>query len=210
MSTALGMVQRVQRLLRLPPSSSIANDQHAQLILDFINQVQRMLMPKQAVYDALKVYGEFSTTAGTSLYTISISNGREIDTVRALRIAAAGQIEPLSDEQFRGQKRNGQAQGVPQYYRYYQRARSYVVIEVFPVPDGVYAVEAELLFKPPLLVEDAHVPLLDVDTIVAGAVMLARHEQGENMQVEMSVFRESLAADAGTLNESNWRDAEAV
>lgn len=208
----LEMINKIQTLLRLPLSASLA-DQHAKLLLAFINQVQRDFMAEGTTWDQCKLYGSFQTVAGVSLYTVSIADLgpgiEELDTIKELCIA--GMSEPLrmfdSDEDFRAFKRSHQGTtGLPLAYRRYSRTGTAIVVELCPVPDQVYTVEVEALQKPPLLINATDVPLLDPDTIIAGALALAIDDQGQDASVKMEAFRIKLGITSQNEGDSNWGD----
>src|SRR4030067_452310 len=140
--TALEIINEVQIRLRLPKSTTIT-DAHAQLLLSFLNEVQRDYMHESVVWDELKTYGNFNTAAGTSLYTISITNSQEGEIIRALKIGT-------------------------------------------------------------------DVPLLDADTLILGATMLAKKEMGLDAQGDAAGFQAKLGLQSDTQGESNFGDVEAV
>lgn len=205
---ALSMVNRVQRELRLPLSTAIT-DSHAQLILSYLNKVQRKLMTKAAVWDELKVYGDFATAAGTATYTTSSASG-DIDVIRNLQIGNDDPLALRSDGDFREYKRNNTSQAQPVIYRHYARSGGSMVIEVAPVPDAIYTIDTEVLVKPPELVNSTDVPLLDAEIIVLGGIALALDDQGEDNQTELAAFQSALGLHSETEGDSNWGDVEAV
>lgn len=204
---ALELVREVQKRLRLPQSLSL-NDPHAQLILSYINTVQRDLMTEVGVWDALKVYGEFYTEAGEALYTVAVE-GMEIDVIRSLSINGI-ELEKVSDETFRQLKKSGSEQSFPKVFRFYSRTGSSIVVELFPVPNNTYKVNVEALAKPPRLIQETDIPVLDEDAIVAGAVMLAKREQGEDASQEMALFQLKMDMHTDTFLETNFGDVEPV
>jgi hypothetical protein len=145
---ALEMVNKIQRRLRMPLSTGVTAP-HAALILQCVNDAQRNLLPEGCVWDELKVYGGYDTTAGSSLYTIEGSAEREIDVLRDMTIEGVTiPMIQLSDDEFREQQRSIglTTQGQPLYYRIRTRAGGNgVVVEILPVPDAVYTINTEAL-----------------------------------------------------------------
>lgn len=203
--TVLEIIQEVQRRLRMPVSTSLT-DAHSQLILSFINTVQRDFMLENIVWDECKVYGSFDTVAGTPTYSISVS-GQELDVVRNLQIGTNAPIVKYDDDDFREYKRANTGQAQPLVFRIYSKSGGGITVELCPTPDAVYSVDFEALKKPPRLTAQNETPLLDSDTIIAGALMLAR---GEQEGKEPDSFQAKLALQGDTQGESNWGDAEAV
>lgn len=208
--TAMEIIHAVQTQLRLPKSAGMT-DSHAALLLSFANKVQRDFMTEKTVWDALKVYSMFDTDAGTALCTISATGGRELDVIRSLQIGSSP-LSKITDSDFRAMKRGSQsAQGQPRWYRNYSRqSAGSVVVELLPEPDSAYPVSVEMTIKPPYLVQGSDVPLLDSDTIIAGVLMLAREEQGDDFQAAMALFQVKLGLHSETHGESNWGDVVAV
>src|SRR4030067_627873 len=143
--TALEIINEVQIRLRLPKSTTIT-DAHAQLLLSFLNEVQR------------------------------------VNTANA---------QPLA-------------------WRVYGRSGGSIIIELAPTPDAVYQIDAEIIKKPPKMSIAADVPLLDADTLILGATMLAKKEMGLDAQGDAAGFQAKLGLQSDTQGESNFGDVEAV
>lgn len=206
--TALEMINLVQRELRLP-TSKLISDPHAQLLLRFINRVQRDLMMEGVVWDECKVYGSFSTQEGTNLYTINLGTDVEIDIIRVLKIGGTT-LYKYSDDEFREYKRKNAQPGQPKLYRIYSRSGGTITVELAVTPDQGYSVEYEVLKKPQKLINADDVPVLDSDTIVAGVVMMARKEQGDDYEGDIAAFRAKLGLQGENQGESNWGDVELI
>lgn len=206
--TALEIVNDVQRVLRMPVSAAIT-EPHARLLLSFCNLVMRDFMLESFVWDELKVFGNFDTSADNAIYSISSTRG-DIDVISNIQIGTDDPLANYNDENFRAYKRTNTNTGQPLVYRHYGRNAGAVLIEVSPTPDAVYTVDVETLIKPPKLVNSTDVPLLDPDTIVLGCVMLARKDQGEDYSGDLQAFQAKLALQGGTQGESNFGDVEAV
>src|SRR4030065_570284 len=202
--TALEIINEVQIRLRLPKSTTIT-DAHAQLLLSFLNEVQREYVHDSGVWDELKTYGNFNTAAGTSLYTISITNSQEVEIIRALKIGTNPPLEKFNnDEEFREYKRVNTANAQPLAWRVYGRSGGSIIIELAPTPDAVYQIDAEIIKKPPKMSIAADVPLLDADTLILGATMLAKKEMGLDAQGDAAGFQAKLGLESDTQGESNF------
>lgn len=188
------------------PVSTALTDAHSQLILSFINTVQRDFLLENIVWDECKVYGSFDTVAGTATYSISVS-GQELEVIRNLQIGTNEPLVKLDDEGFREYKRANTGQSQPLVRRIYSKSGGGITVELCPTPDAVYTVVFEALKKPPRLTGQNDTPLLDSDTIISGVLMLAR---GEQEGKEPDSFQAKLALQSDTQGESNWGDAEAV
>jgi hypothetical protein len=205
---ALTLINRVQKELRLPLSSGVT-DAHAQLILSFINTVQRKLMTEDAVWDQLKQYGTVATADGVETYNVTATDSYEIDTVRHLQIGTSPPIEKKSDAEFRTLKRSYTSEGQPLFWRQYARSGgSTIIIELLPTPDTIYTIDTEILIRPKLLVNASDPTVLDDDSLFLGALALARKEQGEEYQGDLAIFQASFGPEGDNQGDSNWGDVE--
>ena len=210
---ALWIVQQVQRRLRLPLSSDF-NDTHALFILGMANEVQRDYLTQVAVWDQLKLYGNVTVSppAAGSPATVTIQvPGYEIDVLRRLYIEGYPEIDFLSDDEFLDRIRiaSGNAER-PTYCRIRSRSLDSVTVEVGPVPDQDYVLQTELLLKPFLMEVQDDMPMLDPDTIVLGAIMLASLEAGLDYQEKLAAFQANLSLTSSANSESNWGDVEPI
>ena len=127
-----------------------------------------------------------------------------------MRIGTNPPLEHKTDSDFREMKRVYTTIGAPLFYRIFSKEAGYVVVEFLPVPDGDYQVDTEILMKPPRLTMDSQEPMLDPDTIILGAIMLARKDQGDDFQTDLGAFQAKLGLQIDNSGESNWGDVDAV
>lgn len=211
MATALEMVKRMQRKLRLPQASTIT-EPHAAIMLECLNNAQRNLLPESYVWDELKVYGSFNTSIGNALYNITGTDDKELDVLRNLEITGNHPFIHLTDSAFREKKRAlSSTPGQPVFYRNYAReGGASLVIEVTPTPDAIYTVETEALVKPKKLIADGDEILLDEDTLFLAAMFLATESEGLDYQAALSLYQAKLSLIGENQGESNWGDIEAI
>lgn len=205
--TALQIINDVQGQLRLPKSPLIT-DAHAQLLLSFLNEVQLNYMMEVGLWDELKAEGAFLTVQGVSTYVVSCINGIKADQIRSLEIEDSGPLTKRTDAHFKAIRTLDAAQGQPTDYRIIGRSGKGIVIELFPAPDQSYTINFELMNKPVTLVSSTDVPVLDQETILLGVKYLAKKDQGDEYQAELSTFQAKLSLQAGSQNESAWGDVE--
>ena len=206
--TVLEIINEVQVKLRLPVSTALTTA-HAKLLLAFINEVQRNYMLMDTVWDELKVYGNFNTVAGTTIYTIS-DTANELDTISSLQIALNAPLRHLSDADFLTYRRANTTQAECKKYRLYQRAGSDILIEVAPTPDAAYQIDTEALIKPPRLTLGSETPLLDEDTIILGVAWLAKKDDGNDDREDFAAFQAMNSLRAGDKGNSNLGDVEPI
>lgn len=204
----LQMIQAVQAELRLPVSLAI-NDAHSRLILSYLNKVQRSLLMETMDWNELRFYNHFNTLAGTEFYDLP-TPGVEADVVRVLQIEQNSPLQLVTDEKFRLAKRLNVTQSMPLMFRVNSRVGGQIRVELCPTPDKIYRIDFEILRKPPYLSLQTDVPMLDPDTIVLGAIVMAKQDQGTDYQLDMSTFQAKLSLQTETQGQSNWGDVEAV
>lgn len=211
MTTALQLVQRVQRKLRLPVSETV-HTTHGRLILEYLNTVQRSILPDMCVWDNLKLYGEIALVPSMSIYLIEGIDSGEVEQILEIRLEGeASPLTQLANENFLEMAAiYGQSTGKPLYYRVYSRASNGIKIEVLPVPDASYTAKVEALCLPLPLENDTDEPVLDPDVIYLGAVVLAKSDMGLDYSTDNAVFLAKAAGLRESQGCSNWGDVEIV
>jgi len=208
--TAIQIVQEIQKELRLPQSSDL-NDSHAKLLLSFINNVLVNIMADETVWDDLKVSGQFNTAIGVSVYAIMPANVGYVEVIRDLRVLdSAFEIKGLSDERFRTYRAENSTPGEPKRYRREGRAGGMIFIEVCPVPDQAYPISFEILQRPPRLAAATDAPIIDAETILLGAKVLAKESHGRSYDLDLPVFQAKKSSQTVGQGAANWGDVEVV
>ena len=210
-ATALEMVQRMQRKLRLPVST-VVTQAHAAIMLECLNTAQRSLLTDGVVWDELKVYGSFATEDDEALYTISGTvEGDELEIIRNLQIDGYEPLIKKSDSEFRELRQSYlNSPGQPLYYRHYSRVDGSIIIEVTPTPDAAYTIKTEALKKPAKLVADDDEITLDEDTLFLAAMFLATDAEGLDYQTALSMYQAKFSLMSNNQGESNWGDVEVI
>lgn len=208
--TLLEIVQEVQRRLRLPVAALIT-EAHAQILVSFVNEVQRDYMVESAAWGELMKGGSFPTVASNDKVTVTLDAGDEIAGFASLQIADNPPIIHESDERMRGLVRSySGTPSRPLHYRIWSRSGASMTFQFAPTPDQAYTVTAEAFKKPPRLSAAGDVPALDDDLIVLGVTALAKKEQGDDFTPDLAMFREALASRAVSQGTVNWLDVEPV
>lgn len=208
--TALQIVQEIQKELRLPQSTDFT-DSHAKLVLAFVNNVLVNILADETVWDDLKVAGMFKTKAGVSIYPIMPANVDYVEVIRDLRVSGRSYaIGGLSDEKFRVYRAENTTSGEPRQYRREGRSGGMVFIEVCPVPDAIYSVDFEILQRPPRLVNTTDIPIVDAETVLLGAKVLAKESHGRSFDLDLPVFQAKKSSQTVDQGSANWGDAETV
>lgn len=197
----LKTINTVQRWLRLP-ESGVITEGHAALLLGFANEVQLDYLADTCQWPEMRLRGAFTTSPGISVYSLSPLQGGKVDSVTELRIGTSEAFQKPSTDDFRYKIRVEKVSGQPDCYNNYGKAGKSLLIEVYPIPDGVYRVDFELLQKPAELVNAEDIPLLDQDALMLGIKYLVRKDQGEEFAPELATFQAKLALLQGTHGES--------
>jgi hypothetical protein len=185
--TALEIVNAVQQELRLPQSVTF-NDAHGALILSLVNKAI-IIMAESGPYPETKVKGSIGLVTGIDVYSIFPVNQGGADIIEDLRIDSGDPLTLLDDASFREQKKETPGSGQPTFYRYYSRVGGGLVIEAHPTPEKAYVLSYEGILKVNRLINLTDTPLLDADTIILGAIAIAKDEEGLDASSEYSAFQ---------------------
>ena len=214
--TAMEIIQEVQKQLRLPVSTSLSQP-HAQLLLSFINRVQRELMVEQTIWDELKAMDQFQVLYNNPYASVDAGEltpgvSAEIDRILYMQVYDSG-LPPLTkynDDDFREYRRLNTELGQPKIYRIVGKNAFTIDIEVSPSPDKAYTIETEVLRKPKKLgVADAGTtPELNLDAIIIGVKALAEHNQGTLDEIDLAALTGKLSSMGGNDGISSWGDVD--
>lgn len=202
MATALQLVNAVLRRLRENEVVDF-NRSYSKLILDFVNDTKR------EVEDAwnwtfLRQTKTITTAAGTQLYTITGAgqrfriydmNGRMYDSTNDSFIWPnnSGYIEW---QKWLTDTPNSQ----PNQYRFIgQDDNLDPMIELFPIPDGIYEIKVPLVIPEAELVNPIDITKFPQHLIFVGAWARAMAERGEDKGLGVSAQWEHYLFELGTM-----------
>lgn len=195
--TALEIVNEVQRDLRLPQSVDF-NSAHAKLILSFVNRVQRDMMAPFCNWLELKVYRQFTAAVGVSKYKPSKD---ELNALTYIEIIGNEVKKCRTDEGFRAVKST--TNGTPTHYRIrsFNPANGLFEIEFNRPADALYNVDYEGYAKPPVLEVEGDIPVLNPETIVVGTILVAKGKQGQDVTLDLEMWRTNFGSIAADTNQ---------
>ncbi len=212
--TALQIVNTVQRDLGLSETASgdFLTDSHAKKVLRFANNVQSDMIAEAYAWDELKLKGSICTRDGVGIYYIFPVAAAKIDLLDddSLQISGYDPLEKLTDEDFRAAKLSYTDEDQPLYYRIYGRAGNALIIEVLPIPDAAYQIDFDALQKPNDMAAVGDYPVMDSDTIIAGTLLKAQHDNGEDVSLELAAFQSKLGLISGAQSASDWSECKPV
>ena len=217
-TTLLQIVNNVQKELRLPQTGSaqFTTAAHSLLITSFVNKIIREFVCKGSLWDALKVYTNINTEAGTALLPLTLPDQTgtpddstpELDTISALYIPGSKPLVKKNDGFFLDYQRTHPLEHQPLIYRIRTKTPTTWTIEVCPTPDQVYQINEEIYRRHPILSAAADIPLVDPDVVLAGTLWWAKAQQGEDAGAEFNAFQ--MALSLASQEEGNMGDIETV
>jgi len=194
--TALEIINRVQRRLRLPASSAIT-DTHAQLMLDFVNDAYLTVFPNIGVMNELKVRGAFFAHGGGPtlwpIHPINFSYVSKLNWVKyygkspdeyPLELVSA---ETLEIENLKAMT-SGDLPGYAKFYCIRQSPDRFPVVQLYPDPDPGVAFEYECSIKPSALSAATDYPICDPMALLYGATILAKRDAGLDPSAEVELL----------------------
>ena len=189
--TALDIVKAVQKELRLPQSADFTSA-HALLILSYVNRVQRDTMATFCNWLELKRYKQFPTIVGATIYLLPADTD-ELASIEYMAVDTTEIVKSTQPEIFRAVKKTTPAQ--PRFYRIrtLDRNMGNITVELNVPPDAIYTVDYESYIKPPLLVLETDIPLLDPATIIIGSILTAKQKQGQDVSFDLEVWKNNFS-----------------
>ena len=195
--SAIEIINKVQRRLRLPASSAIT-DTHAQLMLDFVNDSYRTVFPNIGVMNELKVRGAFTVNeGGPTLFPIYPINCNYVSKLNWIKYYSESPdeypLQLLSGENLEIENLkampSGDPVGYPKYYCIRQAPGSFPVVQFYPdISVEFTAFEYECSIKPQLLSAATDYPICDPMVLVYGATILAKRDAGLDPSAEVELL----------------------
>jgi hypothetical protein len=195
--SALDIINRIQRRLRLPASSAIT-DTHAQLMLDFINDSYRTVFTNIGVMNELKVRGAFSTHGGgPTLWPIYPINCEYVSYLNWIKYYAGSPdtfpLKKITFEQLEIENLKmlsaGDPLGYPKYYCIRQSPGRFPVVQFYPdISPEFTSFEYECAIKPQPLSAATDYPMCDPMVLVYGGTILAKRDAGLDPSAEVELL----------------------
>lgn len=180
-TTYLDLVNAVLLRVREPTVQTVSQSAYSLLIGEMVNEAKREVEDawNWAIFRTTK---NINTASTVSQYEIPSTNPR----TRVLSIylpSAHLYLEKVSEDHMNTLLNVNPTQaGRPYYYSFAPStaATGVLNINVFPIPDQVYAIKAECVVPQEDLVNDLDYAWLPKDVIVQGAYLRAINERGED------------------------------
>lgn len=209
----LQLVNQVLRRLRETEVSSVQDNAYSKLIGDFVNDAKRQAedayswnaLTETLTADTVSdIFSYVLTGSGQRFRVIEVLNDSDNFVLRNQTTKEMDRLFLLTS----GDK------GSPRYYNFNgTNSNGDTLVDLYPIPDGVYNLRFNII-KPQLpLVSDSDVLLIPSEPVIFGAVARAMAERGEDggiASAEMyQLYKQSLgdaiALESGRyIEESEW------
>lgn len=191
------LVNDVLVRLREPEASSVSDTAYVKLIARFVNDSKRMVEDSYN-WNALSETLTADTTADLFSYVLE-GSGQRFRVIDVINDTQNTFVELAStkwmDQQF---LMTTPQKGSPQYYNFNGTdANGDTLVDLFPIPNGVYNIRFNIIKPQELLVNNADVLLVPSEPVILGALARAQAERGEDGGVQAGetyqLMRQSLA-----------------
>ncbi len=179
MATYLEIVNDVLARLRESSVASVSTTAYSTLIGKFVNDAKRQVEDAW-FWDAQRTVKTLNTVAGTSNYVITGSGLRQkkvtVNNTTNKYSLRNVPIQWILNQQDLATVNQQQ----PDYYAWYGNDGTDSKVEIFPTPDGIYALKFEMYVPQVALSADGDVLIVPSEPVVAGAYARALVERGED------------------------------
>ncbi len=194
--TYLELVNDVLARLREPSVTSVTQTAYSTLIGKYVNDAKRQVEDAWN-WDALDTVLTVTTSAGTSLYTVTGSSNRH----KAIKVNDATNQATLCNVPFRWiqdqQQLSTVQNGAPVNYAWSGTDGTDSKVTLFPTPDGTYTIYFNLIVPQAALLAGTDVLTVPSEPVILGAYARAIVERGEdgglNSSEAYALFKSSLA-----------------
>lgn len=209
--TYLQIVNKILRHLREDEVSSVQDNDYSKQIGDLVNSVKDEVEGAWQ-WNVLRDTITVNTIASTFRYVLTDAGTKSI-LLDAYNDTQNCTLEPVNMSYMNRQHIIGTpVTGAPSQYGINgSDANGDLQVDVYPIPDGVYNLDFNLILKQADLAANSDTPLVPSDVIVLGAWALAVSERGEDGGQSYNEidarYRNSLA-DAISIDASNMHTSE--
>lgn len=195
--TYLELVNAVLRRVRETEVSTVSQTAYSKLIGDFVNETKREVEDAWD-WNALRTTLTADTTADLFNY-VMVGSGYRFKVLNVLNDTSNWFMKSASGRWMDEQFLLGDAvqKGPPQYYNFNgQDSNGDTQVDIYPVPDGVYAIRFNVVLPQTDLVNDSDALSIPSDPVIQGAVLKAIIERGEDggrgSELQAEAYRKSV------------------
>ena len=178
--TFLQLVNSVQRRLRETVTASVTTTSYSTLLGDFVNEAKREVEDAWN-WNCLRDTIIVSTVASTPAYVLTNARNR-FRVLDVYNDTTNHILKPIrSLDQTINLIGGGSSQtGLPTKYSFNGEFQGDPIIDLFPVPDGVYAVNFNLVIPQADLLLSEEELIVPAEPVILGAYLKALGERGED------------------------------
>jgi hypothetical protein len=208
----LSLVNSVLRRLRETEVSSVADNAYSKLIGDFVNDAKRQvedaynwncLSNTLTATTQSAVFSYALTGSGQRFRVIDVLNDTTNNVVRNLSTTDMNKLFLLNDA----------SNGSPAYYNFNgTNSNGDTLIDVYPIPDGVYQIRVNMIQPQPNLVNNDDDMLVPAEPVIFNATARAIAERGEDGGIlagEMAFIYNQSLADAIAIESGSYIEESA-
>ena len=208
----LSLVNSVLRRLRETEVSSVADNAYSKLIGDFVNDAKRQV---EDAYNWNSLSNTLTATTQSAIFSYALTgSGERFKVIDVLNDTRNNVLRNLSTTDMNKLFLLGSsANGSPAYYNFNgTNSNGDTLIDVYPIPDGVYDIRVNIIQPQPNLVNNSDEMLVPAEPVIFNATARATAERGEDGGIasgEMyAIYKQSLA-DAIAIESSRYIEESA-
>lgn len=210
--TFLNIVNRMQRRLRETVTAAVSTSSYSTLLGDFVNEAKREVEDAWN-WNALRETVIATTVDGTSAYTLT-GAGKRFRVLDVFNNTNNYFLHPIHhSEQTRRLIGESPQEGKPLYYSFNGEYQGDPIVDLSPIPDGVYAINFNLVIPQADLSAAADELYVPDYPVFLGAMVKALEERGEDGSTQyaqilsdyhQAVFDAIAQEEARSTGETDW------
>jgi len=208
----ISLVNSVLRRLRETEVSSVADNAYSKLIGDFVNDAKRQV---EDSYNWNSLSNTLTATTQPAIFSYALTgSGERFRVIDVLNDTKNNVLRNLSSTDMNRMFLLGNsANGSPTYYNFNgTNSNGDTLIDVYPIPDGVYDIRVNIIQPQPNLVNSSDEMLVPAEPVIFNATARAIAERGEDGGIlagEMAFIYNQSLADAIAIESSRYIEESA-
>lgn len=203
--TYLQLVNKVLTRLREETVSTVSQNTYAALVGEFVNDAKQVVEDSWD-WSALRTTLTLTTTADIFNYNLT-GSGNRIEILDVVNDTSNFFLKYKEQHWFNNTFLNNEpASGSPAYYTFNGvDSNGDTAVDIYPIPNGVYAIRFNSILRTPELSEDTDQVLIPTLPIIQLATAFAARERGETggtAAAELFAIADKTLADAIALDAS--------
>lgn len=209
--TFIQIVNRLQRRLREAKTGTVLSSGYSELLGDFVNEAKREVEDAWD-WNCLRDTVQAVTSKGVRAYALT-GSGKRARVLSVLNDTNNSFLFPVSQERATYNFLGPGGEGAPRFYSFNGEYNGDLVADLYPIPDGVYTVNFNLVVPQVDLVNDADELYVPDEPVYLGALMKAIEERGEDGGISSALvstrytaaLADAIAQDVSRMvDETDW------